>query len=120
MKLTQFTFKPHAKMIMEAYEMGEGFMNVPSLTEHTIDPETGDPLDEVPSPYIGYGWFAKRLDRIGCDERIDMEHLTDTLPPSKELVRDIWIIFSRRASTKCRPCRAPQPTYIGWAKKNEE
>ena len=100
--------------------MGEGYINVPHLPEHEVDPESGEPLDEVPSPYLGHGWFAKRLDRIGCNERIDMNHLMNTLPPSKELVRDIWIVFSRRASAKCRPCMPPPPTYIGWAKKNED
>ena len=113
MKLTQFTFQMSMKTIMEAYEMGEGYMNVPHLEEHTIDPETGEPLDEVPPPYIGHGWFVKRLSQIGCNERIDMNHLLDTLPSSSR--ENIWIVFSRRASSQCRPCMPPPPTYIGWA-----
>jgi len=105
------------KMIMEAYEMGEGYINVPHLTEHVIDPETGEPLGEVPDPFVGHGWFAKRLDLIGCNERIDINHIMKTCPVD---VSDIWVVFSRRASAKCRPCSSPRPTYIGWAKKNEE
>ena len=120
MKLSQFTFQQSAKMIMEAYEMGEGYINVPHLSEHEIDPETGEPLDEVPPPYIGHGWFAKRLDRIGYNERIDINHLIETCPLDEgKLIHDIWVLFSRRASDKCHPCMPPPPTYIGWAKKNE-
>ncbi len=121
MKLTQFTFQMSMKTIMEAYEMGEGYINVPHLPEHEIDPESGEPLDEVPPQYVGHGWFAKRLDRIGCNERIDINHLMDTCPAEGgKFTCDIWVVFSRRASSKCRPCMPRPPTYIGWAKKNED
>lgn len=101
-------------MIMEAYEMGEGYLNTPHLSEHMIDPDTGKPLDEVPPPYIGYGWFVKRFDQIGPIDSVNIEHI---MKCPREHWDNMFIVFSHRASTRCRPMATPPPTYIGWAKK---
>ncbi len=115
MKLNNFTFYSSTKMIMESYEIGEGYINVPHLSEHNIDPLTGEPLDEIPPPYMGHGWFVKSFSNIGPTDIVNIEHLLDTCP--REQWADTFIVFSRRASVKCRPCMPPPPTYIGWAKK---
>lgn len=115
MKLTQFTFQQSTKMIMEAYEMGEGYLNAPHLVEHEVDPESGEPLDEVPPPYIGHGWFIKRFNEISPADIVNIDHLLETCP--REQWDNTCIVFSRRASGKCRPCMPPPPTYIGWCLK---
>lgn len=99
--------------IVDMYEHGSGFKNVPDQVAHLIDPVTMRPKGVPGSPYIGYGWYVKHISEITSDTVIDMDHI---LANPLEDIMKIYIVFSERKSTACRPCEPLAPQYIGFCK----
>lgn len=119
MKLTNFVFADHAPMF-DCYEAGYGFRNTPHLDSHVMVQNEDKFIvnDIIDSPYVGFGWYAKKLTSIQreCAEYFPLQHFMNSFMESKlKNMENVYIIFSERRSTQCRPCASPPPTYIGWA-----
>lgn len=100
--------------LMDMYENGYGFKNIPDNDIHFLDPTTGRSKYTPEPPYIGYGWYVKHIKKIQNTDIIDMQHLMSNIDPTD--FNNIYVIFSERKSSICRPCEAPPPQYIGFCK----
>jgi len=102
----------NVSMIIDSYEAGSGWKNIPDKEFHVINELTLRPVDKTGSPYVGYGWYLKHIKEIKIDDIINMDHIMDNL--NGQDIMKIYVIFSERKSTQCRPCSPPTPTYIGF------
>lgn len=101
-------------MFIDLYEMGTGWKNVPDKETYVIDKISMRPIDKPDSPYIGYGWYLKHIKEIKIDDNLNMSHIMNNIHPEDTM--NLYIIFSERRSTRCRPCAPPQPVYIGFCR----
>jgi hypothetical protein len=108
--------------LINGYEIGQGYMNIPDQTVHTCmkiyDDYTTYIPDTLPEkPYCGYGWYLRQLKDITVHEKIDLDHLMQTMELEDFKNENIYVVFSKRLSQVVRPCLPPEPLYIGYCKK---
>lgn len=117
MKLSKFVYVDH-KGLFDAYECNMGFRNTPHKEEHLMEQheKIWRPCEPVDSPYIGYGWYAKKLSDIERDsnEMFNMQHFANTFDIKNTNLENVYIIFTLRRSAVVRPVMPPPPSYIGW------
>jgi hypothetical protein len=107
--------------IIKGYEGGQGYMNIPDKSIHTCIEIYEDYTSYVPdtlpeTPYIGYGWYLRKLKNITIHEKIDVDHLMQNVKP--EDIENIYVVFSKRLSQIARPCVQSRPIYIGYCRKH--
>ena len=108
-------------MYVNMYEHGYGYQNVPDqdtfsckLVKSNVDFYIPSSLPA--SPYIGYGWFLRKLNTINVDEKVDLDHLMTKLNLDDLKKDNIFVIFSRRLAARGMQCDPPKPVYIGYCK----
>lgn len=119
-EVTDFELSDAATYV-SMYEHGYGFLNVPNKTKFSCHSSICDknvfvPNETAEKPYIGYGWFLRSLCDIRFNEKIDTEHLMTKLNLQQLKQESIFVVFSRRASSKLNPCVSQEPIYIGFCR----
>ena len=100
--------------LLESYEYGTGFKNIPDNTMHIIDPVSFRPSGKPEGSYLGYGWYLKPLKDIQSTDIVNMNHLMANM--DQEDFNRTYVVFSEMKTTACRPCEPPPPRYAGICK----